>query len=68
MYGELMNLKIEYNYQMHQATQQAFLVIAEGTTFFDFKMFERTRESNPELLEWIEEPELFIKNQIEGQP
>lgn len=53
---------------MHQATQQAFLVIAEGTTLFDFKMFERTRESNPELLEWIEEPESFIKNQIEGQP
>ena len=68
MYGELMNLKIEYNQQMHQATQQAFSVIADGTTSFDFKMFERTRESNPELLEWIEEPESFIKNQIEGQP
>jgi hypothetical protein len=31
-------------------------------------MFERTRESNPELLEWIEEPESFIKNQMESQP
>jgi hypothetical protein len=43
-------------------------VIAESTTSFDFKMFERTRESNPELLEWIEEPESFIKNQMESQP
>ena len=29
-------------------------------------MFKKAREEHPELLEWIEEPEKFLKNQMDS--
>lgn len=61
MYGEMFNYKINLDDNAKQAAKVAFDILSDGNDFFDFEMFESAKESNPLLLEWLDEPESMMK-------
>ena len=65
MYGDLMNVKINFNDQMKAAALKAFEQISCGAPSFDLDAFSEARLNHPELLSWIEEPEEFLKGSID---
>ena len=75
MYGELLQTKFTYDEESETVTQMCFEKIskacnAEGETrkcestgkdCFTFEDFKQAREDNPELFEWIDEPERYVE-------
>lgn len=62
MYSQLFNYKIDIGEQSASAAQHAFEELAGSADSFDFLMFQRARENNPHLLEWMDEPQLYIQS------
>ena len=61
MYGEMFNYKVEIDESNRESARSAFNVISQGGETFGFDMFEKARVEHPQLLEWIDEPENYIK-------
>ncbi len=74
MYGELLQIKIQYNDEENkELTKSIFdklvtttgspkFFISEGNQFeyFDFLDFKKAREDCPELFDWLDFPEQYI--------
>ena len=75
MYGELLQTKFTYDEESETVTQMCFEKISKacrdkdetrkcqttGKDCFTFEDFKQAREDNPELFEWIDEPERYVE-------
>lgn len=61
MYGEMFNYKVNIDETDKNSAKQTFNIISQGAESFDFALFEKAKSENPQLLEWIDEPENYLK-------
>ncbi len=71
MYGELLQVKLQYNEDSQELTRQIFSQLSQakgspkqkkdGRVYFDFEDYQTARVNMPELFEWLDYPEQYVE-------
>ena len=76
MYGEILQTRFQYNEESEELAKEIFdhiknIKLNESTPgdkdYFDFKDFRKAKDQTPEIFEWINQPEKFIKELSSNQ-